>query len=54
VAGGSVALLVFYKNFAKISLRKVADFSFKKGACILKQMAPETWNLNLVEFPILG
>jgi hypothetical protein len=42
VAGrGGVALLVFSKNFDKMSLRNVADFSFKKGSRISKQSAPK-------------
>jgi len=32
--------LAFFKNFDKMNLRNVADFSFKEGSRIFKQRAP--------------
>ena len=37
---GGVALLAFFKNFDKMSLRNVADFPLKEGSRIFKQRAP--------------
>ena len=35
-------LLAFFKNFDTMTLRNVADFSFKKGSRIFKQRAPSS------------